>query len=54
MKVNPCADKSNDLCCDGSSESVCEDNTMITSGADIALAWFLNGFALKCSTLYDQ
>jgi len=55
MLVDPCRSKSNDLCCDGSSESVCEDNTRITSGTDIGLAWFVNGYILQCSQLYrDQ
>ena len=26
MLIDPCRSKSNDLCCDGSNESVCEDN----------------------------
>lgn len=52
MLVDPCRSKANDLCCDGSSESVCEDNTRITSGTDIGLAWFVNGFILRCSQLY--
>lgn len=47
--VDPCRSKINDLCCDGSSESVCEDNTQITSGTDIGLAWFVNGFIIQCS-----
>jgi len=55
MLVDPCKSKSNDLCCDGSSESVCEDNTYIVSGTDIGLAWFVNGYIMQCSQLYrDQ
>lgn len=55
MLVDPCRSKKFDLCCDGTSESVCEDNTKITSGTDIGLAWLVNGFILRCSQLYrDQ
>ncbi len=49
MLIDPCRGKSNDLCCDGSSESICSDNTKITSGTDIGLAWFVNGFIFKCA-----
>jgi len=53
MRVDPCRLKGiNDLCCDGSNEAVCEDNTIITSGTDIGLAWFVNGFIMKCSEVY--
>merc|ERR1711871_703598 len=55
MLVDPCRSKKYDLCCDGTSESVCEDNARITSGTDIGLAWFVNGFIMRCSQLYrDQ
>lgn len=46
IKVNPCADKIDDLCCDGASEAVCGDYTTITSGTDIGIAWFTNGFVI--------
>ena len=33
IRVDPCRVNGNsDLCCDGSNESVCEDNTVIQSG----------------------
>lgn len=46
IKVNPCAGRVDDLCCDGTSEAVCGDNTIITSGTDIGIAWFTNGFVI--------
>jgi hypothetical protein len=46
LLVDPCRSKTNDLCCDGASESICEDNTRISSGTDIGIAWFMNGFVL--------
>jgi hypothetical protein len=53
MKVDPCRNKGdNDLCCDGSNEAVCEDNTSITSGTDIGVAWLMTGFVMKCSETY--
>lgn len=54
MRINPCAGKSSALCCEGSNESVCEDNTTIVSGKDVPLSWFMNGFVLKCSIPYDK
>jgi hypothetical protein len=55
MKVDPCRMKGiNDLCCHGSNESVCEDNTIITSGTDIGVAWFINGFIMRCSLEYSE
>jgi len=52
IKVNPCAGRIDDLCCDGTSEAVCGDNTIITSGTDIGIAWFTNGFVIQCSDLF--
>jgi len=53
MKIDPCrVYGTTDLCCNGANESVCEDNTVITSGTDIGVAWFTNGFVMRCSTLY--
>ena len=50
MRVDPCRNNGiNDLCCDGSNEAVCEDNTIINSGTEIGIAWFTNGFVLRCS-----
>jgi hypothetical protein len=55
MKVDPCRKYGiNDLCCNGSNESVCEDNTTITSGADIGVAWFVNGMIMQCSIQYTE
>ena len=55
MKVDPCRNKgSNDLCCDGSNEAVCEDNTSIVSGTDIGIAWLTTGYVLLCSDLYKD
>ena len=55
MRVDPCkVNGINDLCCDGSNESVCEDNTVINSGTDIGIAWFINGFVLRCDEKYQE
>lgn len=53
MKVDPCRNKGvTDLCCDGTNEAVCEDNTVITSGTDIGLAWFISGFVMRCEETF--
>ena len=45
LRVDPCKSKGdNDLCCDGNNEAVCEDNPYISSGRDIAVAWFVGGY----------
>ena len=50
MFVDPCRERgTSDLCCDGSNEAVCEDNTVIQSGTQVGVAWFTNGFVLRCS-----
>lgn len=54
MRVNPCANKINALCCQQSNESVCEDNTTIISGKDLPIAWFVGGFIVQCSIAYDK
>ena len=55
MRVDPCrVNGINDLCCDGSNEAVCEDNTIINSGTDIGVAWFINGFVLHCDEKYQE
>ena len=55
MRVDPCRlNGITDLCCDGSNESVCEDNTVINSGTDIGIAWFINGFVMHCSDKYSE
>ncbi len=55
MKVDPCRNKGeNDLCCDGSNEAVCEDNTSIVSGTDIGVAWLMSGYLLTCSAVYED
>ena len=55
MKVDPCKINGiNDLCCDGSNEAVCEDNPIINSGTDIGIAWFVNGFVLRCAERYQE
>ncbi len=47
IKMDPCRVYGlTDLCCDGSNEAVCEDNTVITSGTDIGVAWFMSGYVL--------
>ena len=47
MKVDPCRSKGeNDLCCDGTNDAVCEDNTSIISGTDIGVAWLMTGYVL--------
>ena len=55
MRVDPCRNNGiDDLCCDGSNEAVCEDNTTILSGTDIGVAWFTNGFILRCDEKYSE
>lgn len=55
MRVDPCRQNGlDDLCCNGSNESVCEDNTSIQSGTDIGIAWFINGFIFQCSETYRK
>ena len=55
MRVDPCRQNGiNDLCCDGSNEAVCEDNTIINSGTDIGIAWFVNGYILHCDERYKE
>lgn len=55
LRVDPCRINGvNDLCCDQSNEAVCEDNTVIISGTDIGVAWFVNGFILRCSDKYRE
>lgn len=52
LLVDPCRNKANDLCCDGTNESVCSDNIRIVSGTDIGVAWFTNGFVIKCDGIF--
>jgi len=40
------------MCCDGTNESVCEDNIIISSGEDLGIAWFTNGFVMQCGGVY--
>ena len=54
MLIDPCRGKVNDLCCDGSNESECADNTNIISGTDIGVAWFINGFVFQCGGVYEK
>ena len=55
MKVDPCRSKGeNDLCCDGTNDAVCEDNTSIISGTDIGVAWLMTGYVLQCSQKYTD
>eukprot|EP00347_Sterkiella_histriomuscorum_P005005 403358265 len=55
MKVDPCRNKgSNDLCCDGSNEAVCEDNPSFISGTDIGVAWLTSGYVMRCSDIYKD
>ena len=55
MRVDPCRINGiNDLCCDGSNEAVCEDNTIINSGTDTGIAWFINGFIIHCDKKYQD
>jgi hypothetical protein len=50
LKVDPCRLKGdNDLCCNETNAAACEDNTEILGGTDIGVAWFTNGYILKCS-----
>ena len=54
LRVNPCANKRNPLCCQTSNEDVCEDNLVIVSGKDLPIAWFMSGFVVQCSIPYDK
>ena len=55
MFVDPCRLRgTTDLCCDGANELVCEDNVVIQSGTDIGIAWFTNGFVLRCAQSYQE
>jgi len=55
MRVDPCRQfGTNDLCCDGSNEAVCEDNIVINSGTEIGIAWFINGFVMRCAEKYRE
>jgi hypothetical protein len=55
MRVDPCRFYgTSDQCCQGTNESACEDNTVITSGEDIGVAWFTNGYVFSCSYIYSE
>lgn len=55
MKVDPCRNRGdNDLCCDGNNEAVCEDFPFISGGEDVAVAWFMSGYVVQCSALFDE
>lgn len=55
LKIDPCKNRGdNDLCCDGNNEAVCEDNPGISAGQDISVAWFMTGYVVKCSELFNE
>ena len=54
IKVNPCVNKTSDQCCQGANEAVCEDNTNVTAGTDVGIAWFMTGYVMQCSPLFTQ
>ena len=54
IRVDPCRFKSNELCCEESNESVCEDNTTIISGKDVPVAWFISGYVIQCSIKFAK
>ena len=54
MRIDPCANKNNALCCQESNESVCEDNLVVISGKDVPIAWFMSGFVVQCSETYSK
>jgi hypothetical protein len=55
LKIDPCRNKGdNDLCCDGTNEAVCEDNPNISAGQDVSVAWFMTGYVVKCSDLFEE
>ena len=54
IRVNPCANKRNALCCQNSNESVCEDNTTIISGKDVPIAWFVGGYLVQCEKQFSK
>lgn len=54
MRIDPCANKNNPLCCQSSNQDTCEDNTLVVGGGDLPVAWFFNGFVVRCSEEYEK
>ena len=44
----------NDLCCDATNEGPCQDNTIIESGTEVGVAWYMNEFVVHCSETYKN
>lgn len=54
LRIDPCQNKRNPLCCMQSNLDVCEDNIVIVAGKDLPIAWFMSGFIVQCSVVYDK
>lgn len=53
IKINPCLGRTNQQCCDGKNQDVCGDHPSISSGQGIPIAWFMTGYVVQCSPLFD-
>jgi hypothetical protein len=54
LKIDPCRNNANDLCCDNVNEAVCLDFPSISSGPDVPIAWMMTGYVVTCSDLFAQ
>jgi len=54
MKLNPCKNRTSDLCWDGTNEAPCGDNTVFESGQDLVVAWFTNGYIFQCHDIFSD
>jgi hypothetical protein len=48
LKLDPCREMDDEMCCDQSAESSCGDHDVIVASTDLAIAWFTNQYIIQC------
>ena len=52
IKVDPCRDDVED-CCEAVNEAMCQDNLVVETGPNLAVAWAYNNYVIFCSGIFE-
>ncbi|OMJ70971.1 hypothetical protein SteCoe_30945 [Stentor coeruleus] len=54
IRINPCKGKTNEFCCEGMNEGMCQDNPVISKGPNLPIAWSCNNFIVICNNEFFE
>lgn len=54
IRINPCKGKSDEFCCEGMNEGMCQDNPVIYRGPNLPIGWSSNNFVVICNNAFFE